>query len=285
LQRVMGADTYWNAPYLWEALFPVPLPGEKPGDPQPRIEAAKQWTQALYGAVPEALAGHAMFSEEIEEETFAVEMSFRWTVASVFAYVQSYIRWIESHSVVPTYRYAKRLLQALQWQRGAQRPWLLKAPWHLGFLDAIVDVFPDITIVQTNRDPAESVASSAALMYQGRKMGNPSADKHALGEEVLAMLSRQMRAHLRQRAALAKDPTIDVDYLTVVKDSVGVARRIHAARGSTLSAEGEQRMLAWERDNGQHKYGKFVYSAEEFGLDAKRIRAAFSEYCTKFGYG
>jgi hypothetical protein len=239
----------------------------------------------LYAAVPQALAGHAMFAEETEEETFAVEMSFCWTVASVFSHVPSYIRWVETHSVVPTYRYMKRLLQAIQWQRGKRRPWMLKAPWHLGFLDAIMEVFPDATIVQTHRDPAVSLSSSAALMYLGRSVGNRFADKHELGREVLDMFSREMRTHLKQRAALPRDPTIDVDYRDVLHKASDVARRIHAARGSTLSAEGEQKMLAWEQQNTQHKYGSFPYSPEEYGLTAPLIRAAFREYCAKFGYG
>ncbi len=98
------------------------------------------------------------------------------------------------------------------------------------------------------------------------------------------MMSRQMRAHLQQRAALPHDPTIDVYYQDIVNDVVDVARRIHGARGTSLSKEGEQRMLAWERENAQHKYGKFIYSAEEYGLDPAGIRSAFSEYCARFDF-
>jgi hypothetical protein len=284
LQKVMACDPQWNAPFLWEALFPVPFPDEKPGDPSPRIEAARAWEKMFYGAIPEAVSGHAMFAEEVEEETFAMEMSFRWTVPSTFGTVPSYLRWVETHTAVPTYRDLRRILQLWQWRRGNRKPWLLKAPWHIGFLSAIVEVFPDITIVQTHRDPLQSVASNSALMFLGVNMSRAQLDKREHGRNVLQMNGRHMRMHMQQRAALARDPTIDVMYKDTVSDAVGVVRRIYAARGQTLSADVENRIRDWERDNAQFKHGKFHYTAEEYGLDRAAVTAEFRAYCERFGF-
>ena len=279
LQAVLACDERRQAPCLWEALFPVPFPGELPGDPRPRIEAAKAWEKMFYGAIPEALAAHAMFAEATEEETFAVEMSFRWTVASVSARIPSYIRWVENHDATPTYRDMKRILQAWQWQRGSGKPWVLKSPWHIGFLDALLEVFPDATIVQCHRDPYESVPSTCALMHLGRRVGRPTLSKIEHGAEVLAMNGREMTQHLRQRAALgAKDPTVDVFYQDIVHDVIGVARRIYATRGESLTPDAERRMRQWELDNGQHKHGKFHYTAEEYGITREGVAAAFADY-------
>lgn len=284
LQKVLACDPGWNTPFLWEALFPVPFPGEAPGDPRPRIEAARQWEKAFYEAVPQARAGHWMSAEEPEEETFAVEMSFRWTVPSTFVTVPSYLAWVESHSTAPTYVDLRRTLQVLQWRRGTCRPWLLKAPWHLGFLDAILEVFPDADVVQTHREPFESVASNCALMYIGLSIGRPGLDKREHGRSVLAMNARHMRAHLRQRDALARDPTIDVTYLDVVRNAIEVVRRIYAARSESLSKAAEQRMREWERDNAQGKHGKFDYSAADWSLDRAMVAEAFREYRARFGF-
>lgn len=284
LQNVLACDPRWNTPFLWEALFPVPFPGEEPGDPTPRIEAARAWQRAFYEMAPEVFAGHPMIADRPEEETFAVEISFRWTVPATFATVPSYIRWVETHSAVPTYRDLRRTLQVWQWQRGTRRPWLLKAPWHIGFLDALLEVFPDADVVQTHRDPLDSVASNCALMYLGLSMGRPDLDRLEHGRSVLAMNAREMREHLRQRDALARDPTIDVMYRDVVRDVTGVVRRIYAARGESLTAEVEARIRDWERDNAQHKHGKFVYRAEDFGLTRENVAVAFGEYCRRFGF-
>ncbi|MET0545065.1 MAG: sulfotransferase [Caulobacterales bacterium] len=280
LQNVLACDERWHTPFMWEALFPVPFPGEQKGDPSPRIAAARQWTEMFYSAMPEAMAGHAMVADQTEEETFAVELAFRWTVPAIYGMIPSYIKWVEEHSCVPTYQDLKRTLQALQWQRGSRKPWLLKAPWHIGFLDSLLKVFPDATIVQCNRDPFESVPSNCALMYLGRRGGRPDLDKKVHGADVLAMMGREMTMHLKQRDALgAKDPTIDVPYKHIVKDSVGVARRIYAARGEApLSTEAEQAIRDWEANNVQHKYGKWEYTAEEYGVTRENLAEAFAEY-------
>ncbi|MET0660385.1 MAG: sulfotransferase, partial [Steroidobacteraceae bacterium] len=177
LQKVLATDTRWHTPVLWETLSPAPLPGEQRGDPGMRIAVAKQFVDMVYAIAPEVWAGHPMMPEEVEEETFAVEMSFCWTVPATFANVPSYIDWVEAHTAVPTYRYLKLIIQAWQWQRGTERPWILKAPWHIGFLDAILEVFPDASIVQCHRDPLYAIASSCALMYAGLKLSTEGLDK------------------------------------------------------------------------------------------------------------
>ena len=46
----------------------------------------------------------------------------------------------------PHYRYLKRVLQLLQWQRGESgKRWVLKCPQHLEQLPALLEVFPDAT--------------------------------------------------------------------------------------------------------------------------------------------
>ena len=231
LQNVLACDDKWNTPFLWEALFPVPFPDETPGDPRPRIEAARAWSKALYEAAPQAFAGHAMFAEEPEEETFAVEISFRWTVPATFVTVPSYIRWVETHSAVPTYADLRRTLQVWQWQRGTRRPWLLKAPWHIGFLDAILAVYPDADIVQTHRDPFDSVASNGALMYFGLSMGRPTS-RQARTRSKCAGNERAANARASaatRRAGARSDHRRDVPGHRPQRDRRGPAH-LHGAR-------------------------------------------------------
>lgn len=285
LQKVLGCDEYWNAPLFWETLFPFPFPGEEFGNPKPRIDAAYEWTKMFYSIMPEAMAGHAMFPEETDEETFAVEMSFRWTVASIHGMIPSYIHWVETHTAEPTYQDLKHILQVLQWQRGKRKPWLLKAPWHIGFLDSIMKVFPDASVVQCHRDPYESVPSNCALMYLGRHAGRPTLSKLEHGADVLAMMGREMNMHLEQRDALgSKDPTIDVTFRDIVGDVIAVVRKIYAARGQTLSAVAEQRMYDWERGHERHKHGVFEYTAEEYGITRDNVASAFANYIKRFAH-
>lgn len=283
LQKILATDPKWHTPLLWEALSPAPLPGEPVGDPSMRIAIAQQFADMIYTVAPEAWPGHPMIPCEVEEETFAVEMSFRWTVPATFANVPTYIKWVEAHTVVPTYRYLKLILQVLQWQKGAERPWILKSPWHIGFLAAILEVFPDASIVQTHRDPLVAIASSCALMYAGLRLSTDDPDKKEHGANVLTMMSREMNRHLAQRDAI-RDPTLDVQFERIRDDAVAVARQICAARNWELDAAAAARIRRWEADNPQHKHGRFVYSPEEFGLTRENVTNALRDYCRRFGF-
>ena len=58
------------------------------------------------------------------------------------------------------------MLKFLQWQKrqAGQRGdrWVLKAPFHLGFVDVLFALFPDARIVQTHRDPLRRSPRSRA---------------------------------------------------------------------------------------------------------------------------
>ena len=65
--------------------------------------------------------------------------------------------------------YLKKLLQFLQWQKkrigGTGRRWVLKTPHHLGFMDLLFEVFPDVRVIQTHRDPLQTIPSLASLIH------------------------------------------------------------------------------------------------------------------------
>ncbi len=61
-----------------------------------------------------------------------------------------------------TYAYQRRVMKLLSWGEPT-RPWRLKSPSHVLWLDALNDVFPDARFVMTHRDPTDVILSVADL--------------------------------------------------------------------------------------------------------------------------
>ena len=61
-----------------------------------------------------------------------------------------------------TYAYQRRVMKLLEWGE-PPRPWRLKCPSHVLWLDALDAAFPDARFVMTHRDPTDVILSVADL--------------------------------------------------------------------------------------------------------------------------
>ena len=75
-----------------------------------------------------------------------------------FDYGRRMLEW----DMVEPYEWHKRQLQILWEQRSAKR-WLLKCPWHLWNLQALLAVYPDAQVIQTHRGLVEAIGSQCSL--------------------------------------------------------------------------------------------------------------------------
>jgi hypothetical protein len=84
-----------------------------------------------------------------EEDVLLLDISFMSQAPEATMHVPSYAAWLEQQDNTPAYAYLRRLMQLLSWQRPAEN-WVLKSPHHMEYIDTVLDVFPDATIVQTH---------------------------------------------------------------------------------------------------------------------------------------
>jgi len=287
LHRMVAVDPRFQALRAWQTLNPAPFP-EPPDESgkDPRIAVAKQLDAAAAAVSPELLAGHPIQAEEVDEESsYLMEMNFEWILLAIRAYAPSYQAWLKTRSAVPTYQYLRQLLQYLQWQnREPKRPYVLKSTLHLEYLDALLEVFPDATIVHSHRDPAESAASFMRLTEISRTMLYGDVDLDAVGQWVLSTFSDQVREYLGHRDRLAgRTEIVDIAFRDVVRDAPAAIRQAYAPLGWTLSDETCQAMLDWEKGHPKDRFGKFNYALADYGLTRDDVDAAFSDYLTRFG--
>lgn len=288
LQRMLSSDPAVRRTPFWLLLNPAPLPGWQRGEPDGRIALAQVQAEAL-AQQPDFLAAHPMAAEETEEDVFMMEMSFEGILPLTQYRVPSFHAWVRNRPRQGFYAFEKILLQYLQWQDGGRRgrPWVLKATTHLGGLQALIDTFPDATLVHCHRDVGTSMASTIRAAEGFRGLMANALDPVALGADYLRIYANEMSAYLPQREALHEQlgsPSrfIDVRYGDIVHDPITVIRKLYAARGWTLMPAGEAAMLAWQDENPQYRYGKISYSLERYGLTTAEVEQAFADYRIRF---
>src|SRR6185369_8588469 len=134
LHRTIASDARMHAARWWECRHPAPLGDDTPSD-DPRVARAEAEVRAMLEAVPALASMHPLEARAPDEEILLLEHSFYSTTPEGTANVASYGAWLARQDQRPAYRYLRRLLQLIQWQKRragirAER-WVLKTPHHL----------------------------------------------------------------------------------------------------------------------------------------------------------
>jgi hypothetical protein len=285
LHRTLAQDPRLYSARWFECRYPAPFPGGTFGAADPRIAQAKAEVQAMLDGSPALAAIHPLDAMAADEEILLLEQSFFSTVPESAANVPSYGRWLDAHDQTPGYRYLRRLLQLLQWQKRqtgqhAER-WVLKTPHHLGYADVLLDVFPGALIVQTHRDPLDSIPSLASMITALWVLVAEKVDPQEVARQWSAKMASALRRCLEVRDR-HPDRFVDVWFLDAVQDPVGQARRIYEVAGLPFTPEVERAMRAFMATNPREGRPPHQYTLEEFGLTAEGIARDFEGYRTRF---
>jgi hypothetical protein len=275
LHRLLAADPNARSLIAWEALNPAPIAGDV-GDSKRRAKARRA-ERALAYIAPEFFAIHPVEADAPEEDILLLELSFMSQVAEATMHVPTYARWLEEQDATLAYRYLRRLLLLLQWQRGG-RHWVLKTPHHLEFLDVLMKVFPRAKVIQTHRDPLKTMGSFCSMVAHGRGVFSQSVDASELAEHWVRKLRRVLERSMAARADAPAGVFLDVAYADLIQDPEAQVRRIYAFAGLDYGSEVHEAVQATRERNKRHKYGKHAYHLEDFGLDRAGIDAEFALY-------
>jgi hypothetical protein len=239
----------------------------------------------MLGASPELIAAHPMDAHAPDEEIMLVEHSFLSTNPEAFCRVPSFGAWREQQDLAPGYAYLDRLLRLLQWhkrRRGerAER-WVLKTPFHLGYIDVLLRTFPDARIVWPHREPAQCIPSLASLIHSLRVLGSDHVDPADVGREWGAKFGRAIGRcmDIRQRH---EDRFLDLRYEDLVADPLAQAARIYAFAGIDLPDEVVARMRQWAVENAREKRPVHRYTLERFGFAEGQLEREFARYRERF---
>ncbi len=280
LHRLLSRDPrfWWMA--FWESQFPLPFPGEELAAPQARIAEGHKLVDMMTTAMPKLMAIHPMAAEEADEEVMLMEHSML-SAFDAYANIPSYSAWLSQQDQAPAYRFLKRMLQHLQWQKRARglegRRWVLKAPHHLQRMDVLLDVFPGAQVIQTHRDPLRSIPSIASFIDTLWRIYSDETNPFDAGRTWSERMRRGLDHTMRVRDN-APSQFLDVRFEDTVKQPLDVVRDIYRFIGWELTPGVLGQMRAWLVADEQSHSAVHEYTPEQFGLSEAQIELDFAHY-------
>ncbi len=287
LHRTIAADPRMLAPLWYETRFPSPqLDWDFTLDGDRRIVDARAEVQAMVDANPELMAIHPMDALGPDEDIMLLEQSFYSFNIQAFANVPSYDRWVQAQDHTPGYAYFKRLLQFLQWQKKRAglkgRRWALKAPHHLHFMDLVFKTFPDARVVQSHRDPVETIPSLASLIAGVWVIYSDAADPVEVGRQWAEKFARGMARTMAVRDEMDPSRFLDLWFRDTVSQPLTEIQKVYDFLGMELTAEARDEMERWQAFNRRELRPPHEYTLDQFGFTEAGLREQFASYRERF---
>lgn len=277
LHRLMAADPNMRSLASWEALNPLPLPGEKNGKPSARIKAAKTAEKGLAYLAPEFFAIHPVEHDAPEEDILLLDLCFMSQAPEATFYVPEYAQWLEEQDHTPAYEYLKTLLKILHWQ-SPKKNWVLKTPHHMEYLDILLKVFPEATVVQTHRDPQKTTGSFCSMVAHGRGVFSDDVDAKEVARHWVKKVRRMMSLSIEVRKKLGDDNFIDISYYDLIDDPIEQLKSIYQKAGIPFDEKSINAATNTSKKNVQNRYGKHIYHLEDFDLSKEKIESEYGFY-------
>jgi hypothetical protein len=284
LHALLAQDPAHRSPQVWEVMYPSPPPERTSYNSDARIATTAWQLKSIDYLMPDFKTVH-LIDARLPQECIAITShAFRsYTFESMYA-VPSYRAWHDRQDKRPEYEFHRQFLQHLQW-RCPGKHWVLKAPSHLLALDALLQVYPDACILLTHRDPLKVLASCASFTEVLRSAFTDQIDKVSLAREV--QLRWDEGAHLavdwRLRNGALQKQLLDVPYMDLVRDPMGMVRRLYEYFDLELTEAATLAMHRFLQENPKNKDGVHHYSLAEFGLNPEEERRRFQFYLDFFG--
>jgi Sulfotransferase family len=282
LLNLIAADSRFQSMPYWEVLRPVPLlPEDAVGadgiDPRwSRTQAAWEQGQRMN---PYAAAHHPMNPDHISEDGELQMADFSSYVWEFSLRAGAWRDYYLGHDQTPHYEYEKLMMQVLQWQRGAAKRWIVKAPQHFEQLVAIMNVFPDAFVVFTHRDPVASLQSIVTMNAYSLRWRENTVDLDHCLEYWADRYGRLLEGYLRDRHTVPAGRYFDVLFSEFVGDDVATVQRIYERAGIELTDTADRELRGYMAEHFRGSQGQVVHDLRaDFGTEPAAIRERYSRY-------
>jgi hypothetical protein len=274
LSCLLAADPNARSLLTWEATEPCPPPATVQGS-DPRIERAREINRrsGLKSHTPRSATG------PIECQDL-MALDFKAHIFQAFAQIPSYSQWLLETDLTSTYLYERRVLKLLQWQF-PEKPWRLKAPTHILYLESLLRAFPDARFVMTHRDPTEVILSVANVYADIVGKFTDALDKPYLGKLNVQQWSVGMKRALAFRGSGADSKFFDIDFRAMQRDPIGEVKGLYEWLGAPVTDEFESGMTRWWQQNAETREPSASIDPASFGLDVEQIRPLFADYTAR----
>jgi hypothetical protein len=275
LSLLLAQDPHVRYLRQWESSQPCPPPSTVRGV-DPRIPPDKGEIVGSRRHVPGDIHGPM--------ECFdLMALDFKSPIFQSLAQIPSYYAWlVEKADLTSTYEYQRRVMKLLQWGEPS-RPWRLKCPAHVLFLDHLNRAFPDARFVMTHRDPTDVMLSVADLFADIIGSFTDHVDRHYIGRLNVEQWSLGMDRVLQFRADGADDRFYDIDFRAMQADPIGEVEGLYAWLGEPVGEEFGARMRSWWTQAAAEREASTRADPADFGIDFDQVRPLFAQYVDSAG--
>jgi len=282
LHRVLAADPTSRTASTWELARPVGRTRDLMGD-----EPWRRWRAGHEVAmdeimIPEQAQVHVVTVDGEEEDFFLLEndmANMKFCVGlGDFGYATRMLDW----DMVGPYEWHKRQLQILWAQRSATR-WLLKCPWHLWNLQALLTVYPDAQVIQTHRELVGTIGSQCSLTARIASKFRRDLDLCDVGQFWMDYSRAGIDRGLEARAALPSSQIYDVRLADLRSRTLGVVEEIYQHFGLPFGDALVAQLRARIAEDPKAQLGEHDYEIADYGLDVAQIENRFADYRARFG--
>jgi hypothetical protein len=285
LINLLSRDPAFRFLTHWEALSPAPLPGEglvMDARIEKRLRKAAAADLWLMNYIAPAVRPMQETRLDGPVECALLLMNeFACPIFDMVYGLDGLMEWLKGYDYRPVTAYHKRQLRLIDARRPAgptKGRWLLKAPVHMHAMRAVLEEYPDVSIIRTHRDPLKVVPSMCSLKAAYRGIANSAVDPRAVGRQVSENILARLEATEAALSGKAREKVIDVYMQDIANDALAVVRAIYARFDMELARPTLDGMKDELARSPRYKFGKYDYSLSEYGLDSKKLRKAFEWY-------
>jgi hypothetical protein len=295
MHRLMSADGDRFSYFLyWEMFFPSLLQKKcirGLGRLDERLlggvlhDRLRAWDDRTFGPYRHM---HNMSLWNAEEDCFAMAAAFvsqQWSLDIPMMDVVDFFhvdsmpgkrrRWLHHY---------RELVKRQLLLNGGDRVHLSKNPIMSGWVEGLVECFPDARFVVMMRDPAECIPSCLKLVQATWKGKGWTRQDY---ERSLAILTDIAFEHFEHpRDVLERHPAVPrivVDYRDLTREPRATVHAVYRALGLELGA-GFDTWLAAQAEREKKHHSKFEYSLGEFHLERQSIRERLAPFYAEYGW-
>jgi hypothetical protein len=256
---------------LWEASQPCPPPSTVSG-PDPRRgqlnEADREVSKTSH--TPSGIDG-PMECQDL------MSLDFKSQMFPAFAQIPDYSDWLMNADLTSTYLYERRVLKLLQWGEPT-RPWRLKAPTHLIYLEHLDKAFPDARFVMTHREPTEVVLSVASVYSDVAGNFTEHLDRKYMGDLNVRTWTEGMRRAIAFRENGNEHRFYDIHFRAMHEDPIGAVHGLYNWLGEPVSETFDANMAQFWKENSEKREWHGKPDPDTYGINLDRVREMFSDY-------
>ena len=284
LHELLAEIPEHRVPRVWEIMFPAGSSSDRQRDQARRIRKAEMCLWWFRKLAPKADAVYPMRAMTPHECVAMHSYTFMSEEFVSTCNVPSYEAFLRSANLAPAYAWEKRFLQHLQFGEPSKR-WVLKSPDHVYGLQHLFEVFPDAWIVQTHRNPAEVIKSSADLTRVLRGLyGRPDSVEETREREARVLAEgAEHFIQFRDTHPELSSRFIDVKYTDLIADPMATVHRICAEVKSPLSAAARERVQKLALSRGRYTGPRSSTQPADPHLKVALNNNRFERYCSRFG--